>query len=501
MVKENYSNIINGLEVKANLLSIKEALKDVNKGGREKEALIFAIKNDISCFVELLKNEDPKIRKNSAIILGILGIQDAAAPLYEGYKNDEIKYNKGAYLEALRKLDFSAFKDELKARYEELKSTKINEEDKKHILEEMKQLKAIFGSGKIEFTGFDLVNECVLLTNRNFKQVTADSLGNIPHKEFTAGVICKTKNLKKVLPIRTYEEILFIPDNIKAVDMDYKQAASQLVEGGIREYIFERVGIVNSDTKDYVVKFRIDLRGSEELAENGFSKKISGELEVLTNWALTNSTTDYDVEIRLVQNSSGKLNVLVRFSLLKDVRFSYRKEKIASTLKPYLAATLMKLASPYFIRNAAVLDPFCGVGTLLAEREIACSARLYYGIDIFGEAIEKAKINLRLAGVTRKTELINKDFFEFEHEYKFDEVITDMPFVTEKKTEKDIEKIYKNFFETIPAFLEKDATLVLYTRNEEFLKKYADLNGFNVLAVFEISKVEGSYLYILDKTV
>lgn len=498
MVKENYYNIVNGLEVKANLLAIKEALKDVNKGGREKEALIFAVKDDISVLVGLLKNEDPKIRKNTAVILGILGIQEAAAPLYEGYCTDETKYNKGAYLEALKKLDYSAYKEDLKRRFEELKSLKVAEEDKKHILEEMKQLKSIFGTGRLEFIGYNLLNECVLLTNRNFKKLTADALGSIPHKEFTAGVMCKTKNLKKVLPIRTYEELLFIPDGIKTVDSEPAAAASQLVEGGIQKYIFDRVGILNAENADYNVKFRIDLRGSDALSDNGFAKKLSGELELLTNWALTNSVSDYDVEIRLVRNSSGKLNVLVRFALLKDSRFSYRKEKIAATMKPYLAATIMKLAEPYFIRNAAVLDPFCGVGTLLAEREIACNARLYYGIDIFGEAVEKAAVNLKLAGVSRKTELITRDFFEFEHEYRFDEVITDMPFVTGKKTEQDIEKLYKAFFRKIPSLLEKDATLIIYTRNEDLLKKYSSDNGFKVLADFEFSKMEGSYLYILE---
>ena len=502
MIRENYYNIENGLEVKENLLVIKDSLKDKNKGSREKEALIFAIKDNPEIFIGLLENEDPKIRKNSAVILGILGYQQSAEALFKAYTTDTIKYNKATYVEALRALDYSEYRDALKKRYDELKSTPIKEEDKKHVLDEMKQLKLIFGNGKTEFTGFSLKNECILTTNRNFRELTADALkDNSTCKLFTAGVTVKTNDLKKILPIRTYEELLFIPDGVKFVENDPTKAAKQLIDGNITDYIFARVGYVKEDNNDTVpseIRFRVDVRAPKEIKESDFSKKLSGELEILSGFRLVNSVSDYDVEIRLVLNSAGRFNVLVRFALLKDVRFTYRKETIAATLKPYLAATLLELAYPYFKKNAAVLDPFCGVGTLIAEREIAYGARLYYGTDIFGEAIKKAETNLKLAGISKKTNLITKDFFEFEHEYKFNEVITDMPFVTAAKTEKDIENIYKKFFGKIGDFLEKNAVLVIYSRNPEFVNRYASCNGFNLRENYEISKFENSHLFILE---
>lgn len=501
MIRDNYINIISGLEVKENLLIIKDSLKDRNKGGREKEALIFTINGDISKFIELLKNDDPKIRKNTAIILGILGNQEAAEPLFKAYNEDDIKYNKAAYIEALRALDYSPYREALKKRYDELRTNPINENDKKHVLDEMKQLKAIFGTGKIEFTGFELLNECVLTTNRNHKSLTADALGRLPHKEFTAGVMVKTRNLKQLRVVRTYEEMLFIPDTIKTVSFNPEAAAAELIDNGIIKYITDRLGFVGEDDNNKeitTVKFRIDLRADKDTRNSDFAKKLAGELEILSNWKLTNSTSDYDIEIRLVKNSSGKLNVLINFALLKDSRFTYRKETIAATVKPYLAATLIELAHPYFRKNAAVLDPFCGVGTLIAEREIAGNARIYYGIDIFGEAIEKAKVNLKLAGVLRKTELINKDFFDFSHDYKFNEIITEMPFETASKSGRDIDNIYCSFFAKIRSLLDKNAVIIIYTRNPELVKKYAEENDFTIKESFEISKFENSYLMILE---
>ena len=66
------------------------------------------------------------------------------------------------------------------------------------------------------------------------------------------------------------------------------------------------------------------------------------------------------------------------------------------------------------------MDPFCGVGTMLIERDIRVPAREKYGTDIFGEAIDKARENASAAG--ELIHFIHRDFFDFRHEYKFDAV-------------------------------------------------------------------------------
>ena len=500
MLRDAYNNIVNGIDVKESLLEIKDSLKSAERGSRNKDALLLMIKDDFSVFYELLKNSEPKIRKNTAIVLGVLGNKDSVDKLYDAYKAEDVMYNMASYVEAIRKIDHTKYVDELKARFNELKKTQLTPDNKKHILDEMKQLKSIFGTGKQEFIGYNLTNECILTTNRNFKDITASALKNIPHKDFTAGVIVKTDKLKQVLPIRTYDEILFIPDGAKTVSNDPVKAAAELAAGGIKEYIFQRVGIVGDRTgQDDTVKvnFRTDLRLKGKKENNDFVKKFSSEIEALTNWELSNSVSDYAVEIRLIENAAGKLNVLIKFNILKDVRFTYRKETIAAGIKPYLAATLMQLASPYLKGNTTVLDPFCGTGTLLAERELVANARLYYGIDIFGDAIEKAKNNLKSFGLLKKTELINKDFFDFEHAYKYDEIVTDLPFVTENKSLKDIENIYAAFFDKIDELLEKKAIVVLYSRNPEFVKKYYIRSGCSIAEDYEISKFENAHLFVL----
>lgn len=57
------------------------------------------------------------------------------------------------------------------------------------------------------------------------------------------------------------------------------------------------------------------------------------------------------------------------------------------------------MSEKYLEKYAQVLDPFCGVGTLLIERNKLVRTRTMYGIDIFGEAIEGGRQNAVLAGV------------------------------------------------------------------------------------------------------
>ncbi len=72
-----------------------------------------------------------------------------------------------------------------------------------------------------------------------------------------------------------------------------------------------------------------------------------------------------------------------------------------------------------------MLDPFCGVGVLLVERDFLVPAGDMYGVDIFGEAILMARENARTAGMN--INYINRDIFDFTHKHLFDEIVTDMP--------------------------------------------------------------------------
>lgn len=480
-----------GGNVKENVLSFKQELKNFS-GDIPSE-----IKNDYRVFVNLLHDEDPKIRKNSVLILKELKVRDAAESIYEAYLNDTTLFNKASYIKALSAIDHTALDSRLTEHRNDLALQDYPEEQRKHAVEEIHELSHLLRSSYPEpvFTGNNLVNEFVLLTNRNFKKITMDALKGIPHKEFTAGVMVKTAQLDAVMNnIRTYSELLFIPDCIRMCSSSPEQAADELITAGITDYLYSRI-----DISDSPLFFRIDYRTKDSKKAADFAHRLADALEYGTHFKLINSTDSYNIELRFIDTSNDKLIVLVRFCTLADQRFLYRKQAIAVSLKPSTAALLAELADPYLKQNSAVIDPFCGCGTMLVERDRYMPTRIMYGIDIFGEAIEAARVNIKAAGLSSKTELVTRDFFEFRHDYRFDEVFTDMPAPGSNKSLADIDTIYSKFFRRIPGLLESDAKLFIYTRNRDLLRKYSLTGGFRILAEYEISKTEGSYYFILSK--
>ena len=157
----------------------------------------------------------------------------------------------------------------------------------------------------------------------------------------------------------------------------------------------------------------------------------------------------------------------------QDERFSYRKESIATSIHPSVAALIVELAKPYLKEDAQIIDPFCGVGTMLIERNKKVPAREMYGIDIFGDAITFARENTKLAGM--RINYIHRDFRDFKHEYLFNEIITNMP-IRGKKTKQEMDLFYEEFFQKAKTILTSDAVVVMYTNEIGFVKKQLRLH-------------------------
>ncbi|MEG0494831.1 MAG: methyltransferase domain-containing protein [Eubacterium sp.] len=143
------------------------------------------------------------------------------------------------------------------------------------------------------------------------------------------------------------------------------------------------------------------------------------------------------------------------------------------------------------------MDPFCGVGTMLIERQKAVAAKTAYGIDVMAETIEKARANTALADQT--IHYINRDFFDFKHDYLFDEVITDMPFELGQKSEESIYALYLDFFAMVGRLLKPDAKMILYTHNKNYIQEMAEENGFKIVKSHEIGRREKTALVILER--
>lgn len=492
MIRELYDKIKDGQEIRKNLTALKAELKE----NKNLQAFRYYLAGDYTVLMQLLEEEDAKIRKNAALILGCLGEKEFLLPLYHAYEKEKTLFVRSAYLTAIRELDYRNILSQIKETKLKLEKQEIKEDEKKHRIEELKLLTelilAVEGREKHTFTGYSIPNKLILLTNRNYKNITLEQLSEENAKTFNAGIIVHTEDLKKVLAIRTYQEVLFLLDGRTTISRQPKEAAKELLESGIIAYLEER----HQEKAPFY--FRIEIKSKMDLKEkSNLTKKLAAELEEKTKRKLINTGSHYEIEFRLVENKDGRFHFFLKLYTIQEARFSYRQEVVAASMKPVNAALAIALAKPYLQEKANVLDPFCGVGTLLIERHKAMEARSLYGVDIFGEAIEKAKINTDIAHMI--IHYINRDFFQFKHEYLFDEIITNFPMAKGIERELELKQLYKKFFLKAKEHLHPAGIMILYSHNKDWIEQYASREWYSILERFEISKVEGAYLYIIKR--
>ena len=494
MILEFYEKLKQNDNVRESLSKLRSLIKE----DEQKEELQ-KLAGDGRVILALLKHEDAKTRKNAALLLGDLRLESAREALINAYETEATRFVKSAYLTALSKLDVAEYLDFFVSQKEALLSTEPAEEEKKHISEELHELFAIImnieGVKKHPFIGFEKPHDLLLATNREQREVTLGEVAELSAavqrkaELHPLGVLVYTKEVQAFTKLRTYRELLFPLAKDETLSSQPKEAAEKLWESGWLTLLEE------SHKGEAPFFFRVEIKAAEPQME--YAKKLATALEQISNFKLVNATKDYEVELRLVQSKEGGYAAFMKLRTIPMKRFAYRKNAIAMSIHPATAAMMMRLAKPYLKENAQILDPCCGVGTMLIERDLCVPAREIYGIDIFGDAITGVRENASLAG--EKINFIHRDFFDFKHDYLFDEIITNMP-VRGRKTKEEVDGFYGQFFRKAKTLLTDDGKIIMYTNEGGFVKKQLRLQPeFRLVQEFCIRKIEGFYLYIITK--
>lgn len=491
MVKEQYESLKAGENIRKTLIALKQELKSEDA----QQELLGLLQGDYSLLLSLLRHEEPKVRGNVALVLGRLSQDGFAMPLYQAYLKEEKLFVKSNYLLALAGLDCSKFRPQLERRLEELEHYQPPEEEEKHIREELKALRALLHTSqrhqRHRFQGYDGTYEVILTTGKLHQEVTAKQVEHGKVNMLKSGVRVLTGDIRQILGIRTYRELLFSLD-VKKLRPDPKFVAKALAASNL-------LGLLEQAHKsEGSFYFRLGIHSRMPLDKRSdFAKKCAFALEQETGHRLYNSTSGYEVEIRLIEGQDGAFLPLVKLFTFEEERFAYRKHTVATSIRPEQAALAAHLASPYLEKWAHVLDPFCGVGTMLIERDKVCRARVLYGVDMFGEAIDGAWENTRLAG--KEANYIQRDFFTFRHEYQFEEIFTNMP-DRGQKTREEHDLFYGRFFKKASEVLTEHGRMVLYSNEKNFVKKHLRLNrDFTLLQEYSMDEKGNYYLFIIGR--
>ncbi len=494
-------NIIKELQknqnIRANLSSLRQILKDAAKSGDAVQStnLRTAVSDDQKLFLSFLQHEDAKTRKNAALLLGDVGYQNAANALFTAYEAETTLFVRASYLQALEQLDVSDKLADIRECLEKLVAQEVTPENKKHIDEEIRALRKIV----IKYEGIqrhtaDIVGKQVsvlLLTNRSQRETIRRTVTAGTATVHPLGVLVETDNLPEVMKLRTYREMVFPLDIQGFLPAEATACAKAIWESNMMTILHE----LHTEAGSFY--FRIDCKSAMTLEERStFTKKLATELESLSKGMLINSTCDYEVELRLIANKDGEFFPCLQLASIKSERFAYRKNAIATSIHPSTAALIMELAAAYLKENAQIMDPFCGVGTMLIERNKRVAAKEMYGTDIFGDAILYARENTALAGA--QANYIHRDFMDFKHDYLFDEIVTNMP-LRGKKTKQEMDEFYQDFFEKSKEILQKNAVVIMYTNEIGFVKKQLRLQkNYSLLQETCLQPKNDFYLLILS---
>ena len=461
-MREQFKYIRKGQDIRQNLISIKEELK-TREGLRELQKLH---REEPQILLTKLQHEDPKVRKNAALILGSLGSEDSREAILKAYREEEKRFVKGAYLEALCGFDCSDCLRELESRRQELLREEPAPEARKHQQEELKALNVLLASYEKTknhfFTGLSKPADVILLTHPHYREITRSQITEGQTVLLKAGVKNLGGNLKELLKLRTFRELLFCLDLPGELKKD--TAAEQLADSNLQSLLLE---LHEGEPPFY---FRIECKSRMTPGERtSFTKNLAARLEILTRGSLINSTSDYEAELRLVETRTGGFYPLLKLSTLPDKRFAYRKNSVAASIRPERAALCMELAAPYLKEQGRVLDPFCGVGTMLLERNYRLHADTLYGVDIYGPAITGARENTEIARVT--AHYIQRDFRDFTHQYPFDEIVTNFPTKGKTLSGQALESLYGIFFDRAEELLAPGGLILLYSQDPAFARR------------------------------
>lgn len=496
MLENCYEELKQNKNLRENLSLLRSEVKDPDA----RETLLGLV-GDGELLIALLKNEEPKVRKNAALLIGDLTLAQALSSLFCAYQEETTLFVKSAYLAAIGKLDASEYLPVLNARLGELTSREVAEDEKKHIGEEIRELEKIItgieGIKRHTFVGLAESQDILLATNREQRNVTLTEVSEMSAairrraELHPLGVLVHTKELLPFTKLRTYRELLFPIHTPGRIEANPAGAAAAIWNSDMPKLLSE------SHKEPAPFYFRLEIKGRMELdKKSSFAKKFAAELERLSGRTFLNSPGDYEVEIRLLEMREGGFAAFFKLFTVPMKRFSYRKHAIASSIHPATAAMMVELVKPYLKEHAQILDPFCGVGTMLIERDIRVPAREKYGIDIFGDAIRMARENAAAAG--EKINFINRDYFDFRHGYLFDEIITNMP-VRGKKSREEMDSFYGEFFRKSEEILSPGAVIVMYSNEEGFVKKQLRLRGnYRLLQEYCIREKEHFYLFVIQ---
>lgn len=307
--------------------------------------------------------------------------------------------------------------------------------------------------------------------------------------------------IRKRLPAAHFKRYLFAKDQNGIVVFDYKGALGELLSLRATEDVFLQAAFL-----DDIARTHRDLARITELIEKNdeFGRAINEFMRVRrfstlpTYRVITRQYGKFGYPRYQVTNTVVKAlkNRLPRWTpvaddaqvefwvnllgsqLLIGMRLSdrgmrhrfERKVELPASLRPSVAAAMVLLTEPE--ANDVFMDPMCGSGTILFEREQAGPYKQILGGDVVAERVNAAKRNLHRDGRPGNAMIIRTwDARQLPLDAaSVDKVATNLPFGQQIKGPAAPEKLYPPVLAELERVVRPGGKIVMLSSQYELLK-------------------------------
>ncbi|XP_074775196.1 LOW QUALITY PROTEIN: U6 snRNA (guanine-N(2))-methyltransferase THUMPD2-like [Athene noctua] len=216
------------------------------------------------------------------------------------------------------------------------------------------------------------------------------------------------------------------------------------------------------------LSFRVSCRCSGAVAKILHSQEIRRAVGIalMKQFGWQVDLRDPDLEIFDYLNDIYSVVGIPLFRLPLANREYIRTAGLRSTIA-WAMASLAEISA-----GAFVLDPMCGLGTILLEAAKEWPEACYWGADISDSQLEGADANIRTAGLMDKIELLKASVQALPlPSESFDSVISGIPFGKKFKVTEDIQ-LLPDILQEIERVLRVGGTVVLLLSQD--LRKHMD---------------------------
>jgi len=421
----------------------------------------------MEAFHRALLDQDPKVRKNSSVVLGSFKQSSSMHALLTALEQETVEWVRPSMILAIGAIGG----EEALAH---LSGYQARSEEEKQALH-----KALEHNRRPEkkLTFKDRLSHPVpieLWTFSGLEEVLDEEMEKAGFSDRTMdGRIIRLESAepKSLFSLRCFSECLFPVGEIRGTQ--WSQAPEKIAELVKQKDLMAQIASCH-EGQAAGVSYRLEVRGKnlrhalrkEIIAET--ARRLSSDYP---HWI--NSPSHYDIEFRIMLETD-RIRLYWKAFTIEDERFSYRVADVPASIHPVVAAGIIRMMPLSSKEAARVLDPFCGSGTLLVEREKRNPCRELVGVDITSRAIEAARRNLDAAGL-KNARLIRDDMANLlKHgvaREKFDEVITNMPFGIRVGNHDENEVLYKKFFNLAPSLLREGGIMLLFTQEIGLIRR------------------------------